>query len=128
LDRILHWRKDRPACAGAENTSAANSLSPPSRLPWGEPWEGTDKIKKWQSIQCTGAQQEAARVVGLQIHVLNASTSNEIDAAFAALARNRPDALIVANNGFFSSELPPWRRATGFRLLLGVVSMSQSAD
>ena len=48
--------------------------------------------------------QEAARVVGLQIHVLNASTSNEIDAAFAALARNRPDALIVANNGFFSSR------------------------
>ena len=48
--------------------------------------------------------QEAARVVGLQIHVLNASTSNEIDAAFAALARNRPDALIVANNGFISSR------------------------
>ena len=45
--------------------------------------------------------QEAARVIGLQIHVLNASTSREIDAAFAALARERPDALFVAPDSFF---------------------------
>jgi ABC-type uncharacterized transport system substrate-binding protein len=32
--------------------------------------------------------QEAARVLGLQIHVLNAGTSREIDAAFATLARS----------------------------------------
>jgi ABC transporter substrate binding protein len=36
---------------------------------------------------------EAARPLGLQIRVLNASTSREIDAAFATLARERPDAL-----------------------------------
>jgi putative tryptophan/tyrosine transport system substrate-binding protein len=48
--------------------------------------------------------QEAARVIGLQIHVLNASTSSEIDAAFAALARERPDALFVANDLFFTSR------------------------
>ena len=48
--------------------------------------------------------QEAARVIGLQIHVLNASTSNEIDAAFAALARERPDALFVAPDLFFTSR------------------------
>ena len=42
--------------------------------------------------------QEAARTIGLQIHVLNASTSREIDAAFAALARERPDALFVAGD------------------------------
>jgi putative ABC transport system substrate-binding protein len=40
--------------------------------------------------------QEAARAIGLQTHVLHASTSDEIDAAFAALARERPDALFVA--------------------------------
>src|ERR1700730_5512289 len=40
--------------------------------------------------------QEAARAIGLQIHVLNASTSREINAAFAALAPERPDALFVA--------------------------------
>jgi putative ABC transport system substrate-binding protein len=45
--------------------------------------------------------QEAARAIGLQIHTLNASNSNEIDAAFAALARERPDALFVAANVFF---------------------------
>jgi putative tryptophan/tyrosine transport system substrate-binding protein len=48
--------------------------------------------------------QEAARVLGLQIHALNASTSHEIDAAFAALARHRPDALFVSQDAFLSSR------------------------
>ena len=48
--------------------------------------------------------QEAARVIGLQIHVLNATTIGEIDAAFATLARERPDALFVAPDGFFVSR------------------------
>jgi putative ABC transport system substrate-binding protein len=48
--------------------------------------------------------QEVARVIGLQLQILNASTSNEIDAAFATLARERPDALFVAPDGFFSSR------------------------
>jgi putative ABC transport system substrate-binding protein len=45
--------------------------------------------------------QDAARATGLQTHFLNASTSDEIDAAFAALARERPDALFVAPDSFF---------------------------
>jgi putative tryptophan/tyrosine transport system substrate-binding protein len=44
----------------------------------------------------------AARAIGLQTQVLNASTSGEIDAAFAALARERPDALFVSPDAFFS--------------------------
>jgi putative ABC transport system substrate-binding protein len=48
--------------------------------------------------------QEAARAIGLQIHMLNASTSNEIDAAFAAFARERVGALFVAADGFFTSR------------------------
>jgi putative ABC transport system substrate-binding protein len=48
--------------------------------------------------------QEAARVIGLQVRVLNASTSNEIDAAFATLERERPDALFVAPDGLFTSR------------------------
>jgi putative ABC transport system substrate-binding protein len=48
--------------------------------------------------------QEAARAMGLQIHVLNASTSGEIDAAFATFARERPDALFVASNAFFTTR------------------------
>jgi putative ABC transport system substrate-binding protein len=46
--------------------------------------------------------QGAANTIGLQIHVLNASTSREIDTAFADLARERPDALIVAPDAFFN--------------------------
>jgi putative ABC transport system substrate-binding protein len=48
--------------------------------------------------------QEAARTLGLQIQVLNATTSREIDAAFGALAHERPDALFVASDGFFVSR------------------------
>jgi putative tryptophan/tyrosine transport system substrate-binding protein len=48
--------------------------------------------------------QEAARTIGLQTHVLNASTSREIDAVFATLARERPDALFVSPDAFFTSR------------------------
>jgi putative ABC transport system substrate-binding protein len=48
--------------------------------------------------------QEAARISRLQIRVLNASTSPEIDAAFASLARERPDVLFVAPEAFFNSR------------------------
>jgi putative tryptophan/tyrosine transport system substrate-binding protein len=47
---------------------------------------------------------EAARAIGLQIQVLNASTSGEIDAAFATLVRDRADALFVAPDSFFISR------------------------
>ena len=46
----------------------------------------------------------AARAMGLQIQVLKASTSREIDAAFAALVRERPDALFVAGDSWFNSR------------------------
>src|SRR5262249_53498243 len=42
---------------------------------------------------------EAARAIGLQIQVLNASTSREIEAAFATLVRDRADALFVVPDG-----------------------------
>jgi putative ABC transport system substrate-binding protein len=49
--------------------------------------------------------QEAAPTMGLQIQtILNASTNGEIDAAFATLARERPDALFVAGDAFFVSH------------------------
>src|SRR5262249_35843949 len=44
---------------------------------------------------------EAARALGLQIAVLKASTSPEIEAAFATLARDGADALFVAPDAFF---------------------------
>jgi putative tryptophan/tyrosine transport system substrate-binding protein len=47
---------------------------------------------------------DAARAMGLQIQVLHASTRSEIEAAFAALVRDRADALYVAPDVFFTSR------------------------
>jgi putative ABC transport system substrate-binding protein len=48
--------------------------------------------------------RNAAPTLGLQIQVLNASTIGEIDAAFATLESDRPDALFVAPDAFFVSR------------------------
>jgi ABC-type uncharacterized transport system substrate-binding protein len=48
--------------------------------------------------------EPAARAIGLQILVLNADTGREIDAAFATIARERPDALFVASSPFFTTR------------------------
>jgi putative ABC transport system substrate-binding protein len=48
--------------------------------------------------------QKAAGTLGLQIQVLNASTSSEIDAAFATLSREGAEALFVAPDGFYSGR------------------------
>ena len=47
---------------------------------------------------------KAAHDLGLQIQILNASTSREIEAAFATLVRERPDALFIAPDGFVTSR------------------------
>jgi putative tryptophan/tyrosine transport system substrate-binding protein len=47
---------------------------------------------------------KAARAIGLQIQVLNASTSPEIEAAFATIVRDRADALFVAADAFFATR------------------------
>ena len=48
--------------------------------------------------------EAAARTLGLKIRVLNASTSREIEAAFATLGQDRPDALLVGIDPFFNSR------------------------
>ena len=48
--------------------------------------------------------EPAARAVGLQLQVLKASNSREIDAAFATFVRERPDALFVGGDSFFVSR------------------------
>jgi putative ABC transport system substrate-binding protein len=45
--------------------------------------------------------ETAAHAIGLQFHVLNASTSREIDMAFATLVRERCDTLFVGPDPFF---------------------------
>jgi len=48
--------------------------------------------------------EPAARAIGLQIQVLKASTSHEIEAAFATLVRERQDALLVSSDALFTSR------------------------
>jgi len=46
----------------------------------------------------------AAHTMGLQIQIFKASSSPEIEAAFAIFVRERPDALFVGNEAFFTSR------------------------
>jgi ABC-type uncharacterized transport system substrate-binding protein len=48
--------------------------------------------------------EPAARALGLQIQILKASTIDEINAAFAAIERERPDALFVSSGPFFGTR------------------------
>jgi ABC-type uncharacterized transport system substrate-binding protein len=48
--------------------------------------------------------EAAARAMGLRIQVLNASTSREIEAAFATFVRDRPDALFVGADPLFVGQ------------------------
>ena len=47
----------------------------------------------------------AARAIQRQLRILNARTEPEIDAAYATLAQERDDALLVGNDGFFLSRV-----------------------
>ena len=48
--------------------------------------------------------EAAARAISLQMQIVNASTSREIDAAFAGLARERIDVVFVLPDSFFFSR------------------------
>jgi putative ABC transport system substrate-binding protein len=56
------------------------------------------------SAATSKALTEAARTLGSDIVFFHASTSDEIDGAFAAFARERPDALFIAPEGLFASR------------------------
>ena len=73
--------------------------------------------------------QEIAPTIGLQIQILNATTIGEINAAFATLERERPDALFVGD-GFFASRAVQFATLTArdeFRPLIHCVIMWQPA-
>jgi ABC-type uncharacterized transport system substrate-binding protein len=48
--------------------------------------------------------QAAARTLGLQLHVLHASTERDFDAVFASLPRLRAGALLIGSDPFFNSR------------------------
>jgi putative ABC transport system substrate-binding protein len=73
---------------------------------------------------------EAARARGLQIQILNASTKDEIEAAFVTLVRDKIDALFVAPDPFFVSQrdqFPRSQRVTGFQRPMPLGRMSKPA-
>jgi putative ABC transport system substrate-binding protein len=49
--------------------------------------------------------QAAARTLGLELHVLNASTERDFDAVFANLMQLRASGLVIGTDAFFSSRL-----------------------
>ena len=57
-----------------------------------------------ESARTQSDVQEAARTLGRQLLVLHASTSSEIDAAFASVTQRRADALLVGSDPFFASR------------------------
>jgi putative ABC transport system substrate-binding protein len=48
--------------------------------------------------------QAAARTLGLELHILDASTEHDLDMAFAALAQVRAGALVIGADAFFVSR------------------------
>src|SRR5262249_31303931 len=56
------------------------------------------------SESVTRDAEVAALTMGLQIRVLNATTSREIDAAFASFMHERPDALFVSPDPLFNDR------------------------
>jgi putative ABC transport system substrate-binding protein len=48
--------------------------------------------------------ETTARAMGLQIQIVNANTIREIDAVFASLVRERPDALFVRTSPVFTNR------------------------
>jgi hypothetical protein len=66
---------------------------------------GTRRERRGETTETTlRGVHEAARAIGVQIHVLKAGTSGEIEAAFVILARERADALFVTGDAFFGSR------------------------
>jgi len=57
--------------------------------------------------------REAARSLGLQFHVLNASTDQDIDSAFAGLIQQRIGLLLVMGRSCFPRWAPSTRSAGG---------------
>jgi putative ABC transport system substrate-binding protein len=62
------------------------------------------KPKNPESARWQSGAQEAARTLGRQLLVLEASTSGEIDAAFATLRQRRAGALLAGGDPFFTAR------------------------
>ena len=74
------------------------------------------------------AVEAAARAVGLQIQVFNASTSREIDTAFETMARERPDALFVAAAPYLNGQRVQLVQLAAFHRLPATYGVREVAE
>ena len=74
------------------------------------------------------SMEAVARALGLQIEFFKASTSGEIDLAFATLVRERPDALLVAGDGFFTTRRVQLAALAARHALPATYSTRESAE
>jgi putative ABC transport system substrate-binding protein len=72
--------------------------------------------------------EPAARAMGLQIQVLNAGTSSEINSAFATFVRGRPDALFVGTDPFFTSRRVQLAQLAAHNSVPAAYSTRESAE
>jgi len=72
--------------------------------------------------------ETAAHAMGLQVKVLSASTSREINAAFANFARERPDVLFVGPSPFFISRRVQLTQLAARHAVPAIYSVRQYAE
>jgi putative ABC transport system substrate-binding protein len=65
----------------------------------------------------------AARAMGLQIQILNADTSTEIDAAFETMGRERPDAVLVGTTAFLNGRRVQLAHLASFHRLPAIYAL-----
>ena len=72
--------------------------------------------------------QAAARAMGLQILVLGATSSKEIDAAFATLARERPDALLVGTGPPLTARRVRLAQLAAYHKIPAIYALRQTVE
>jgi len=72
--------------------------------------------------------QAAARAMGLQILVLEATSSKEIDAAFATLARERPDALLVGTGPPLTARRVQLAQLAAYHKIPAIYALRQTVE
>ena len=74
--------------------------------------------------------QAAALSLGLELHVLNASTERDFDEIFAKLTQLRAGGLVIGPDVYFTSRRnssPRWRSATRYPRSTSIASSSRPA-
>ena len=71
---------------------------------------------------------DAGRTMGLQIQIHNANTSTEINAAFEAIARERPDAVVIGSTPFLNGRQVQLAQLAAFHRLPAISALRDYAE